>query len=95
LIESVISDYQRMQLKELHRSGSNLDRERPRQCPLWVISDICSAKGHVRFALNSDRESGFPQKVMSALTPKADMCAATTDVGYGPIADIDRLRPHG
>ena len=29
-----------------------------------------------------------PQKVMSALPPKADMCGATSDVCYGPIADI-------
>src|SRR5262245_43729745 len=28
-----------------------------------------------------------PQKVMSALAPKANMCGATTDVCYGPIAD--------
>jgi hypothetical protein len=26
--------------------------------------------------------------VMSALPPKADMCGATTDVRFGPIADI-------
>jgi hypothetical protein len=26
---------------------------------------------------------------MSALTPKADMCVATTDVRFGPIADIE------
>jgi hypothetical protein len=25
---------------------------------------------------------------MSALPPKADMCGATGDVGFGPIADI-------
>jgi hypothetical protein len=37
---------------------------------------VCVAKQHVRFAANSDRESGLPQKVMSALTPKADMCTA-------------------
>ena len=42
----------------------------------------------VRFTPNSDRESGFPHKVMSALPPKADMCGATRDVCYGPIADI-------
>jgi hypothetical protein len=36
-------------------------------------ADICGAKRHVRFTPNSDRESGFPQKVMSALLPKADM----------------------
>jgi hypothetical protein len=28
------------------------------------------------------------QNVMSALTPKADMCGATRDVRYVPIADI-------
>jgi hypothetical protein len=28
------------------------------------------------------------QKVMSALPPKADMCAATGDVRYGPKADM-------
>jgi hypothetical protein len=34
----------------------------------------------VRFAPNSDRESGFPQKFMSALHPKADMCGAIRHV---------------
>ena len=28
---------------------------------------------------------------MSALPPKADMCGATRDVRYGPIADISDL----
>ncbi len=28
---------------------------------------------------------------MSALPPKADMCGATRDVRFGPIADIERL----
>jgi hypothetical protein len=37
---------------------------------------------------NSDRESGFPRTVMSALPPKADMCGAATDVRFGPIADM-------
>ena len=48
------------------------------ECPLWVKSGHvqCSAQADVRFTLNSDRESGFPQKVMSALPPKADMCSA-------------------
>ena len=30
------------------------------------------------------------QKVMSALPPKADMCSATSDVRFVPIADIAR-----
>ena len=51
------------------------------------LADMCNAKAHVRFASNSDRESGFPQTAMSASPPKADMCAATTDVCKGPIAD--------
>src|SRR5262245_36809341 len=51
-------------------------------------ADMCGAKGHVRFTPNSDRKSGHPQPVMSALPPKADMCGATTDVRSGPIADM-------
>ena len=31
------------------------------------------------------------QKGMSALTPKADMCAATTDVRFVPEADIREM----
>jgi len=61
------------------------------QCPLWVRSGICS---HVRPTPNGDRESGLPQKVMSALPPKADMGGATRDVCYGPIADIAKLFDH-
>jgi hypothetical protein len=51
------------------------------------LADICAAIGDVRFAPNSDRESGFPQTVMPALPPKADMCGAARDVRFGPIAD--------
>jgi hypothetical protein len=53
-----------------------------------ALGNICGAKGHVRFAPNCDRESGFPQTVMSALLPEADMCGALGDVCYGPKADI-------
>jgi hypothetical protein len=42
-------------------------------------ADMCAAKSDVRFTPNSNRESGFPRKVMSALHPKADMCGATKD----------------
>ena len=31
------------------------------------------------------------QKVMSALPPKADMCGATTDVRFVPIADMTKF----
>jgi hypothetical protein len=54
------------------------------------LADICSAKGHVRFTPNSDRKSGFPHKVISALPPKADMCGAARQVRFGPIADMAR-----
>jgi hypothetical protein len=33
-------------------------------------------------------KADFPQKVMSALPPKADMCFALAYVCFGPIADI-------
>jgi hypothetical protein len=48
---------------------------------------MCGAKHHVRFTPNSDRESEIPQRAMSALPPKADMCIATSDVRFGPKAD--------
>ena len=51
-------------------------------------ADICAATSHVRFAPDSDRESGFPQTVMSALPPKADVCGALAYVRFGPIADM-------
>ena len=34
------------------------------------------------------KQTFAPQKVMSALPPIADMCSATRDVRFGPIADI-------
>ena len=55
-------------------------------------ADICAAKTDVRFAPNSDRESGLPRTVMSALHPKADMCSALTHVRFGPKADIARAK---
>jgi len=52
-----------------HRSGSNLHWERPVDVRFGSKADMCGAKAHVRFAPNSDRESGLPQTVMSALPP--------------------------
>jgi len=49
---------------------------------------MCTALAHVRFTPNSDGESGFPQTVMSALPPKADMRGATAHVCFGPEADL-------
>jgi hypothetical protein len=46
-----------------------------------------------RVALQPDCERTEPHLApclpMSALPPKADMCSATRDVRFGPIADID------
>jgi hypothetical protein len=57
-------------------------------------ADICCAADEVSFTPNSDRKSGHPHKVMSALAPKADMCGALVDVCYGPIADISQHKRH-
>jgi hypothetical protein len=45
---------------------------------------------NVRFG---HKQTSAPQKAMSALPPKADMCGATKDVRKGPIADI-KAQPH-
>jgi hypothetical protein len=47
-------------------------------------ADICAATSHVRFTPNSDRESEFPHKVMSALPPKADMAMALRMSAFDP-----------
>jgi len=43
-------------------------------------ANMCGANRYVRFSPESDRESRHPQRVMSALPLKADMCGATSDV---------------
>ena len=48
-------------------------------------ADICNASTHVRFTPDSDRESGFPRKVMSALPPKADIGGDGWNVRFVPI----------
>jgi hypothetical protein len=50
---------------------------------------MCTAIGHVRFTLNSDRESGHQSRVMSALPPKADMCGATRMSALGQKRTFD------
>jgi hypothetical protein len=55
------------------------------------LADICSAKGHVRFAPIATAKADFPQTVMSALPPKADMCGAAIDVRFGPRADFGEI----
>src|SRR5262245_45978041 len=56
----------------------------PKDVRFGSQADICSAKGHVRFAPNSDRESGHAAMAMSALHLKADMCGAVAHVCFGP-----------
>jgi hypothetical protein len=58
------------------------------QPPGLKLSAIKGApQTHVRFTPDSDRERETPQTVMSALPPKADMCAAVAMSAW-PIADI-------
>jgi hypothetical protein len=57
-------------------------------------ADLCNAPTHVRFTLNSDRESGLPHTVMSALPLKADVCDANRQVCFGPKADSASLFDH-
>jgi hypothetical protein len=57
-------------------------------------AEVRTAKRHFRFTPNSDRESELSRTVMSALPPKADMCGAVADVGFGPLADIASTTPH-
>ena len=52
------------------------------QQPMSALLSIATAK------------ADFPQKVMSALPPKADMCGATRHVRFVPIADIDDRQFH-
>src|SRR5262245_47628004 len=56
---------------EQHHFASQ--QNRPANVRFGSKADSCSAATHVRFTLNSDRESGHPQEFMSALPPKADM----------------------
>ena len=53
-------------------------------------ADICRAPTHVRFTPNSDRESGPPQTVMSALPPKADIRHCSGSCGPECIATPPR-----
>ena len=39
------------------------------------------------------KQTFAPQKAMSALPPKADICGAKTNVCFGPRADIVPIRP--
>jgi len=40
------------------------------------------------------KQTFAPQKAMSALPPKADMCGATRDVRFGSLADICSAKGH-
>jgi hypothetical protein len=74
-----------MRLNTGHRIASNEQTGRGGLTEAYVRfgspADICIAKGHVRFSPDSDHESDFSQKPMSALTPKADVCSALVYVG--------------
>jgi hypothetical protein len=55
-------------------------------------ADMGSAKWHVRFTPDSNRESGFQQKFMSASPLKADMCMALAHVSQEPEGDMCSAR---
>jgi len=54
--------------------------QRERQVRFGSLADIRAATSDVGFTPNSDPESGFLQKVMSALSLEADMCGAKLTV---------------
>ena len=55
-----------------------------------MVSDGARAMEEAMSVLGQ-KQTYAPQKVMSALPPIADMCGATRDVRYGPIADIPTI----
>jgi hypothetical protein len=60
----------------------------------WYQLKVASRKGlGVKRPMSAlgQKQTFAPQKVMSALPSKADMCGATRDVRLGPIADIPRF----
>ena len=62
-------------------------RKFPRSLPVFCAPRVPVL---VRMSALGQKPTGAAQKAMSALPPKADMCAATKDVCFGPIADILR-----
>ena len=53
-----------------------------------VRQRIGSRKGRSLMSALGHKRTFAPQKVMSALPPKANMCSALADVRFVPIADI-------
>src|SRR5262249_21245263 len=71
-------------------TGLNVDNSPPPRMSAMGQKQTCAAH-KLMSALHpiATVKADFPRKVMSALPPKADMCGATNDVRFGPIADID------
>src|SRR5262245_26566816 len=65
-----------------------LDNDRDLMSALGHKQTYAAQTGMSALPPDSDRESGLPQPVMSALHPKADMCSAARDVCFGPKADM-------
>jgi hypothetical protein len=59
--------------------------KRPSDVRFGSLADIRSATSDVRFTPNSDRKSGFPQTVMSAL-PQADIRRGVIAPGSKPVS---------
>jgi hypothetical protein len=61
------------------RFGSKVDfRSAKIYVPLYPQKRTCAVQNVYK------KPTFAPQKAMSALPPKADMCGATSDVRYGP-----------
>ena len=56
---------------------------------LQAVSNIARATVNARGARCGFNQVAFERTAMSALPPKADMCGATRDVRFGPIADMN------
>jgi hypothetical protein len=70
----------------------NLGVVAPKKQTFWLA---LIAGPHVRrktlrplYPPTTTAKADFRTVVMSALPPKADMCSATSDVCFGPLADI-------
>ena len=60
-----------------------------------AVTTICARARHTkRMSAMGHKQTFALYQPMSAFHPKADMCGATRDVRFGPIADIFRSLDH-
>jgi hypothetical protein len=78
--------------KELAAHPSPLHRNFIRRLGNASFSFGIEAPNQAGSPWNLSSESEIPEKAMSALAPKADICSAPAHVCFGPIADIEVAR---